>query len=72
MAEEFNGKSDIMIASINSNQNQKISTKFAIHSFPTIVYFVPGKGMYKYKFSEQRNYENVKKWILECKNKEEK
>ena len=71
LAEEFNNKTDIVISSINSTKYRPIAKKFGISAYPTLVYFVPGKSMYKYSFEDKRNYENVRKWILECREKEE-
>lgn len=72
MAEEFNDKTDIMISTINANKNPTLSQKYGIRAYPTIVYFVPGKSTFKYTFNDDRTYQNVRKWILECREKEEK
>ncbi|CAI2375143.1 unnamed protein product [Moneuplotes crassus] len=71
MVDKFNSDTDIMISSINANKSPKLADKFGIHAFPTIVYFVPGKSMYKYKYEGQRTFENVKKWIEECRKRED-
>ncbi|CAI2375376.1 unnamed protein product [Moneuplotes crassus] len=71
MVDKFNSDTDIMISSINANKSPKLADKFGINAFPTIVYFVPGKSMYKYKYEGQRTFENVKKWIEECRKRED-
>jgi predicted lipid-binding transport protein (Tim44 family) len=45
--------------------------KYGVKQYPTLAYFPPGKSMYKYKFGKQRDYDNVKQWILENKQKED-
>jgi thiol-disulfide isomerase/thioredoxin len=64
LAQEYNDKSNIKISTINADKERSAIAKFGINAYPTLVYFPPGKSMYKYTFSEHRNYQNVKDWIL--------
>lgn len=70
LAEELND-TDITVATINASQLPDIAKKYGIRAYPTLVYFAPGKEMYKYKFSGDRTIENVRSWIQECRDKED-
>ena len=75
LAEEFNDNpdaefDDIMISLMNGNKEKIAGQKYGVRAFPTLLYFVPGNGMYKYQFEGPRSYENVRNWILDCRRKE--
>jgi len=65
-------RSDIVIAKVNSPENQMLGYKFQIMQYPTVLFIKRGEPNTGHLFRSERTYDRIKDWIEQIAGPEEK